>query len=342
MTNAQNTIQAPYLLFLGDVQDDLSVKTSRGIFEWRPEKCVGELKLPGCGVTLGLPELTCREAAKQGAKTFVLGITNRGGRFPDSWIAIVLRALDAGLDVASGLHRRLADVPVIVERAQKLGRSLFDVRHSLQPGVVGSGIKRRGKRLLTVGTDCSIGKMFTALSIDREMISRGMETNFRATGQTGILIQGSGVSVDAVVADFISGTVETLSPADPADCWHIIEGQGSLFHPSYAGVSLGLLHGAQPDVIVMCHDVTRLHMRGLPHQPLPDLAHCINFNLEAGRLTNPSIKLGGIALNTSSMSAHDADLCSREIAAQFNVPCVDPLRHGVGSIVDGMMASNGG
>src|SRR5690606_24727678 len=273
------SIAKPYLLFLGDVKDDLSAKTSRGVFEWRPESCVGQHRLPGCETKLDIPELSYREAAEKGAKTVIVGVANAGGILSKAWVADLLDALDAGLDLASGLHMRLVDVPELRERAEKLGRQLHDIRHPRGQLPIGTGEKRSGKRLLTVGTDCSIGKMYTSLALEAEMKKRGMKVDFRATGQTGIFIAGSGICVDAVVSDFISGAAEMISPANDPDHWDIIEGQGSLMHPSFAGVSLGLLHGAQPDALVMCHEPSRPSMRGLKGRTLPNLQDCIDMNI---------------------------------------------------------------
>ena len=264
-------ISKPYLLFLGDAADQLAAKTAQGIKDWRQSDCVGQLRMDGCKADTGLKDMTIEEARTAGAQTMVAGVANRGGIVSKAWIKVLLEALEAGLDIAAGLHNRLADVPELRQAADRLGRSIFDVRHPSGTYPVASGEKRTGKRLLPVGTDCSCGKMYTALAIEREMQKSGMKATFRATGQTGILIAGEGVSVDAVVADFISGTVETIAPANDPDHWDIIEGQGSLFHASYAGVSTGLLHGAQPDVLILCHEPTRTHMRGLPHFPLPEL-----------------------------------------------------------------------
>jgi uncharacterized NAD-dependent epimerase/dehydratase family protein len=327
-------LRTPYLLFLGDVHDQLAAKTSAGVAYWRPEWCVGQLRLPGCNADLGLADLTVEEAAARGAKTMIVGIANRGGRIADTWLPTLLRALDLGMDLASGLHRRLVDVPALRECAARLGRQLSDVRHPSREFDVASGKRRSGKRLLTVGTDCSIGKMYTALAIEREMRQRGIKADFRATGQTGILIAGSGVSVDAVVADFISGATEWLTPANDDNHWDIVEGQGSLFHPSYAGVSLGLLHGAQPSALVMCHEPTRTHMRGLPHYPLPSLRDCIDANIAAGKLTYSETRCVGISINTSALDASTADSLLKQTADAFGLPCVDPVRGGVAAIVD--------
>jgi uncharacterized NAD-dependent epimerase/dehydratase family protein len=324
----------PYLLFLGDAPDQLAAKTAQGIAQWRPDWCLGQLRLAGCKADLGLPELTLQQAVAEGARTFIVGVANRGGVINEIWLPTLLEALDRGMDLASGLHRKLADVPALADRARMLGRSLFDVRHPSRDFPVATGSRRPGKRLLAVGTDCSIGKMYTTLALEQEMRRRGMKADFRATGQTGIFIAGDGVSIDAVVADFISGAVEWLSPANDPDHWDLVEGQGSLFHPSYAGVSLGLLHGAQPDLLVMCHEPGRPHMRGLPHYRLPHLGACVEANLSAARLTIPDVKLLGFSLNTSLLDAGAADRALRDVEDQFGLPAVDPLRTGVAKLVD--------
>jgi len=247
---------------------------------------------------------------------------------------MLVRALELGMDVASGLHQRLGEIPTLRQAAERHRRILADVRHPTRGFEVANGRPRPGRRLLTVGTDCSVGKMYAALAIEKEMRRRGWKADFRATGQTGILIAGEGVSVDAVVADFISGATEFLAPANDDDHWDIVEGQGSLFHPSFAGVSLGLLHGAQPDAIVMCHEPTRTHMRGLPHYKLPSLRDCIDANLAAGRLTNPGIGCVGISINTAALDASTADSLLKQTADAFGLPCADPVRGGVAAIVD--------
>lgn len=327
-------IKHPYLLFLGDVHDQLAAKTAAGVAFWRPEWCLGQLRLPGCKADLKLPDMSVEAAAAAGAKTLVVGVANRGGVVAESWIPVLTRALERGLDLAAGMHQRLADVPALKATAERFGRSIADVRHPTREFHVASGKPRSGKRLLTVGTDCSIGKMFTSLALERELKKRGVKADFRATGQTGILIAGDGVSVDAVVADFISGATEWLAPANDDDHWDLIEGQGSLFHASYAGVSLGLLHGAAPTAIVMCHEPTRTHMRGLPHYPLPSLHDCIEANLRAARLTSPAVTCVGISINTSALDASAADSILKQTADSFGLPCVDPVRSGVAAIAD--------
>ncbi len=321
-------------MFLGNAPDQLAAKTAQGIVHWRPDWCVGQMRLEGCQADLQLPDMSLDDAVKAGVKTVIVGVANRGGVLSPDWVALLTRALELGLDLASGLHQRLVDYPQLKEAAARLGRQLFDVRHPTQSFEVATGAKRSGKRLLTVGTDCSVGKMYTSLALEKEMRARGLKADFRATGQTGIFIAGSGVSIDAVVADFISGAVEELSPAHDADHWDLIEGQGSLFHPSYAGVSLGLLHGAQPDALIMCHEPTRLHMRGLPGYKLPELKACIVANLTAAKLTNAAVRCIGIAINTAALDEAAALELLRRTEAEFCLPTVDPVRSGVSAIVD--------
>jgi uncharacterized NAD-dependent epimerase/dehydratase family protein len=328
------TLRTPYLMFLGDAPDQLAAKTAAGVAYWRPEISVGQLRLPGCKADLGLPDMTIEEAAAKGVGTVIVGVANRGGFLGEGWDAYLVRALELGMDLASGLHRRLSDVPILRETAVRLGRQLADVRHPTRDFDVASGLKRPGKRLLTVGTDCSCGKMFTALALEKEMRGRGWKAEFRATGQTGILIAGDGVSIDAVVADFIPGVVEWLTPASDPDHWDLVEGQGSLFHASYAGVSLALLHGAQPDALVLCHEPTRTHMRGLRHFPLPDLRLCIERNIEAAQLTNPAVRCVGLSINSAALDAGAARGYLRRTEDALGLPCVDPVRTGVGAIVD--------
>lgn len=327
-------LNPPYLLFLGDARDDLAAKTAAGIAHWRPDWCLGQLRLPGCATTLGLPDMTVGEAAAAGARTLVIGVANRGGVISEEWQATILEALNAGMDVASGLHQKVADLPAVAALASEKGRQLADVRHFTGALAVGTGEVRSGRRLLTVGTDCSVGKMYTALAVAKELGRRGRSVEFRATGQTGIFIAGEGISVDAVVADFISGAVEHLCPAAEPDHWDVVEGQGSLFHPSYAGVSMGLLHGAQAEALVMCHEPGRPHMRGLPHQPLPDLAECVALNETCARLTAPGARVVGFAFNTSRLDAAEADRVLKATADTFGMPCVDPVRTGVDDLVD--------
>ncbi|WP_372423925.1 N-acetyltransferase DgcN [Salinarimonas chemoclinalis] len=325
-------IARPYLLFLGDARDALAAKTGLGIVDWRRDWVVGQLRLPGCNADAKLPDMTIAEGAAAGARTLVVGVVNAGGVLPDHWVDEIVAALDAGMDVAAGLHTRLGSVPAIAEAAARNGRKLFDVRHSSERFATGKGDKRAGMRLLTVGTDCSVGKKYTALALESGMRAAGFDADFKATGQTGVFISGRGVAIDAVVADFISGAVEWISPAAAPDHWDLIEGQGSLFHPSFAGVSLGLLHGAQPDAFVVCHEPTRTTMRGV-NTPLPTIGDVIHMTLSLGRLTNPAIRCVGIAVNTEKLTEDAARAELDRLARTHALPATDPVRFGVEPIV---------
>jgi uncharacterized NAD-dependent epimerase/dehydratase family protein len=325
-------IAHPYLLFLGDARDPLAAKTALGIVDWRPEWCLGQLRLPGCMADAKLPDLTIAEAAAKGVRTMIVGVANAGGILPAHWVATIVEAIEHGMDIASGLHNKLVDVPEIAMAAAKHGRKLFDVRHSSQSFATGRGTKRSGLRLLTVGTDCSVGKKYTALALEKGMRGKGFDADFRATGQTGVFISGRGIAIDAVVADFISGAVEWLSPEAASTHWDIVEGQGSLFHPSFAGVSLGLLHGAQPDAFVVCHEPTRTTMRGVPCG-LPTIGDVIHLTIACGRLTNPAIRCVGIAINTEKLSESEAKNEIARAEKQFALPATDPVRFGVDGIV---------
>jgi uncharacterized NAD-dependent epimerase/dehydratase family protein len=325
-------IEKPYLMFVGDVQDQLAAKTAAGIVDWRRDWCVGQLRLPGCKADVGLDDVDIGEAKRRGAKTMIIGVVNAGGVLPDHWITTIVEAIEAGMDIASGLHKRLEEVPAIAEAAKRHDRQLFNVRIPSQTFATGKGTKRPGMRLLTVGTDCSAGKKYTALALEREMRAQGFDADFRATGQTGIFISGRGVAVDAVVADFISGAAEWISPAADPHHWDVVEGQGALFHPSFAGVTLGLLHGSQPDAFVVCHEPTRKTMRGVS-TPLPTIRQVIDMTVACGRLTNPRIQCVGIAINTQALDDAAAKAYLEEVSAAEGLPATDPVRYGVANIV---------
>ncbi|GMG82818.1 DUF1611 domain-containing protein [Paralimibaculum aggregatum] len=339
MTVQPVSIRPPYLLFLGAAETNLGAKTATGVAAWRPEICAGQYRLPGCGADLGLPDLTFEEAAAQGVGSLVIGTASVGGGLPDDWVATFVAALEAGLDIASGLHARLAAVPAIAEAAARNGRALHDVRVPPAGLPCGTGAPRSGHRLLTVGTDCAVGKMFTALALGRDMAARGVAADFRATGQTGIFIAGSGMPVDAVVSDFLSGSVEVLCPAADPDHWDLIEGQGSLFHPAYAAVSLGLLHGAQAEALVLCHEAGRtlIDDGGYDGYALPSLTEAIAANEAAARITCPAARVVGIALNTRALGEAEARAALEAASAETGLPAIDPVRTGTAPILDALL-----
>ena len=329
------TLPKPYLLFLGDVTDPRYAKTAFGLKDWAPADCVGEWVLNGSKLTTGLPRMTPSEAVARGAASVVIGVAPAGGQLEERWIAPMIEALEAGLDIVSGMHSSLEDTYQIAQTASALGRRLINVRQPDPLTVVGTGRKRQGQRILTVGTDCALGKKYTALALTKELRMRGISCDFRATGQTGVMIAGSGVPLDAVVADFISGYAEALSPSAPADHWDVIEGQGSLFHPAFAGVTLGLLHGSQPDVMVLCHEPGRDRLLGLESFPTPALNVAIEAYLNAARLTNRAARFAGISLNTARLDDVAARVALKAATKETGLPAADPVRgFGLDALVD--------
>ncbi|WP_170342779.1 N-acetyltransferase DgcN [Ruegeria arenilitoris] len=331
-------IETPYLLFLGDAPDQLAAKVAIGIRDWRPENAVGQLRMEGCKADLGLTDMTLAEGKAAGAKTLVIGVANRGGVISQAWKEVLIAALEMGYDLASGLHNLLRDEGDLVAAAQTHGCTLHDVRVPTVGYPIANGRKRSGKRCLAVGTDCSAGKMYTAMSMDAEMRKRGMKSTFRATGQTGILITGQGVPLDAVVADFMAGSVEYLTPENDPDHWDHIEGQGSLFHVSYSGVTMALIHGGQPDALILCHEPTRTHMRGLPEYSLPTLEQLRDTALPLARVANPACQVAGVSINTQHLSEEDAKAYIAKVEAEMGLPTTDPYRFGAGKLVDALAA----
>lgn len=322
-------IQKPYLIFLGDIAHPKDGKTGLGLADWRREWCVGQMRLVGCGCDAGISEMTISEAISVGAKTFIVGGSPIGGKLPDTWIPTILEAINAGLNVVSGLHSRLVDIPAIAEAADLCGVRIHDVRAPIQSFECGDGRRRSGKRILTVGTSTCVGKKYTALAIEKALKSCEVNADFRATGQTGLLIAERGVVIDAVIADFISGAAEYLSPEADENHWDVIEGQGSLFHPAYAGVTLGLIHGSQPDFMVLCHK----QERGAKFLSREYVEEFIESHVRAARLTNPDPKFLGISINLSSYPKLEALEILSITEDECGLPCVDPFLTGVDTIL---------
>ena len=331
-------IQTPYLLFLGDAPDQLAAKVAQGIKDWRPDNAIGQFRMEGCNADMGLADMSLAEARAAGAKTLVIGVANRGGVISQAWKKVLMAALEEGFDLASGLHNLLRDEPDLVAVAQACGRQLHDVRVPSVQYPIANGVKRSGKRCLAVGTDCSVGKMYTALCMDRDMKARGLKSSFRATGQTGILITGDGVPLDAVIADFMAGSIEWLTPDNGPDHWDMIEGQGSLFHVSYSGVTLALVHGGQPDALVVCHEPTRAHMRGLPGYTLPSLEDVRDVALRLAQVANPACQVIGFSINTQHMPKAEARAYLADVEARLGLPATDPFRFGADKLVDALVA----
>ncbi|MDD9923445.1 MAG: DUF1611 domain-containing protein [Boseongicola sp.] len=330
-------IRTPYLLFLGDAHDQLAAKVAQGINDWRPDNVVGQFRMDGCKADVGAPDMSLQEAYDKGARTLVVGVANRGGVISEAWLGVLAEAMEIGYDIASGLHNLLRDEDILKATSARAGRTLHDVRVPSVAYPIANGKKRNGKRCLAVGTDCSVGKMYTGLAMDTEMQKRGLKSTFRPTGQTGILITGAGVPLDAVVADFMAGAVEWLTPENDDDHWDHIEGQGSLWHVSYSGVTMALIHGGRPDALILAHEPTRTHMRGLPDYDLPSLEALRDQALPLARIANPNCQVAGISVNTKALSDQEAaDLCA-EIEAKMGIPTVDPYRHGAARLVDALL-----
>ena len=322
------TLPQPYVLFLGDTVEPGYAKTAFGLRDWASELCIGEFALPTATVSTGLPRLSPSQAREKGAQSLVIGVANSGGFIADSWVPALVEALEAGLHVVAGMHARLRHVPELRDAAERLGLRLIDVREPPANIPIATGLKRSGKRLLTVGTDCALGKKYTALSIARAMRQRGIDADFRATGQTGIMIAGRGIPMDAVIADFAAGAAEILSPAAANDHWDVIEGQGSLLHPAFAGVSLALLHGSQPDVVVVCHDPTRARLLGDEDFAVPSVEEIIDLTIRLGQRTNPAIRVGGVSFNTGAMREDEAREIMAKESTRLGLPVADPMRGG--------------
>ena len=318
-------IRSPYLIFLGSETEVTYAKTGAGLVQWRPELCRGQISLPAGSVDLGLPSLTIDEAVDAGIKSLLIGTAAVGGGIPEDWLAMLEQAAAAGLDIVAGVHTRLNDIDRLKEAAASSGARLVDVRVPPKGLPVGTGKKRSGKRVLTVGTDCAVGKKYTALAIERDMKAAGLKATFRASGQTGIMIAGSGIPIDAVVADFLSGAAEQLSPDNESDHWDVIEGQGGIFHPGYASVTMGLLIGSQPDAFVVCTEAGRTHIEGWQDFELPSIEAVISRVSGIGKQVNPAIRCAGISVNTSKLPVDKREGYLSVLSQETGLPCIDPI-----------------
>jgi len=339
MNGVFNTLvlRKPYLLFLGEETNPLKAKTAFGLRDWAAQSCVGQVHVPGGTVDLGLPELEPAAAFARGACSLVIGVTPPGGRIPGHWASLLIEAAQAGLDIVSGLHTPLESVPGLAEAAARAGVRLVDVRRPPDNLPRATGKRRSGQRVAMVGTDCALGKKYTALALARALQKEGVDADFRATGQTGVMIAGAGIAIDAVVADFIAGAAECISPEADPDHWDVIEGQGSLFHPAYAGVTMGLLHGSQPDALILCHDPLRSHIVSWPDYPLPSLKEAEQLYLRVARLTNPRAQLAGVSLNTSALDEDAAEEALAQAERELGVPAFDPMRTSMRRVVSALL-----
>jgi uncharacterized NAD-dependent epimerase/dehydratase family protein len=300
------------------------------------------------GLTSEVPVVaSLEEALAHGPTTLLIGIAPAGGHLPAAWLPTLTEALARGLDVESGLHDFVADVPELAQAAARHGRELRDLRRVPAdldvPALDVLGLDARP--VLSVGSDCALGKMTVTLELDREARRRGLASCFVPTGQTGIAIAGWGIAVDAVVSDFVSGSAERLvlegaRRAGPgALLW--VEGQGSINHPSYSGVTLGLLHGSAPQAMVLVHEPGRTTIDGMPQAPLPPLPELIADYERLARYVRPA-PVVAIALKTNRLDDAGARRAAAEVEDETGLPADDPVRFGAARLLDAVLDGLGG
>jgi uncharacterized NAD-dependent epimerase/dehydratase family protein len=316
-------------------------KTMRGVLRYRRDDVVAILdSTRGPGETEdGVPIVaTVEEALPFGPDTALVGVATQGGRFPPAWLDLLRGCIANGLDVENGLHVFLADDPELSELAARHGVELRDLRRPPADlsTATGANLEVPGTIVLTVGSDCAIGKMTVALELDLEARRRGVESIFVPTGQTGIAIAGWGISVDAVVADFIAGAAERLVVEGAARGGRLlwVEGQGSLLHPVYSGVTLGLYHGSAPHLLLLCHEAGRTQIEGVgggPH-PIPPLRELVELHEQLALRARPA-RVAAVALNTRALSEAEAREAVAAAEAETGLPADDPVRFGAGKLL---------
>lgn len=337
-----------YLIIADGDFAPMTSKTANSIIRYLPDRVVAVLDRTQAGRTaeqvLGfggaIPVVgAMQEGLALKPDAVLIGIAPSGGRLPAEWHAWLAEALDAGCDLVSGLHTFLGDDPVLAEKARRNGRTISDLRKPPADLPVASGLAKEVDALvvLAVGTDCNVGKMTAQLQLASSLNAAGLRTRFVATGQTGIMIEGWGIAVDAVVADFIAGAAErlTLEGSKDADVV-LVEGQGSINHPGYSGVTLGLLHGSCPDALILCHQASRRYIgdyREAAWLKLPPLSEYIRLYEMIGSAVHPT-KVIGICLNTYDMSEEAARNACDAAAAETGLPATDPVRFDPAPLVD--------
>lgn len=324
----------------------LTAKTATCIVRYRPEQVVALLDTTQAGKTSGellgvggdLPVVGTLSAAPT-ANTLLIGIAPMGGKLPAHWRAIILEAIDRGMNVVSGLHDFLSTDAEFAAAARAKGVEIVDVRKNNERDVSHrKDIRPDCYRVHTVGYDCSVGKMVVSVELARGLAARGHRAKFVATGQTGILIEGDGCPVDCVVSDFVNGAVEKLILANQHQHdFLVFEGQGSLAHPRYSGVTAGLLHGCIPHGMIMCYEVGRPHVMSMPHVPLVPLARLIEVYESLASIHMPS-KVIGIGMNSRLVSAAEAEAERDRMRAELGLPVCDVIRHGADELVDAVLA----
>jgi uncharacterized NAD-dependent epimerase/dehydratase family protein len=317
-------------------------KTLRGVLRYRRESVVAILDTTRAGERMDGVPIVARidDALGREPNTALVGVATQGGVFPADWRALLRACVEHGLDLENGLHVRLKDDPELVELAQRNGVDLRDLReppHDLSTAT-GANLEVDAKIVLTVGSDCAIGKMTAICELDLEARRRGLPSVFVPTGQTGIAIAGWGIAVDAVVSDFLAGAAERLvvDGAKRGDLlW--VEGQGAILHPVYSGVTLGLMHGSAPHVYVLCHEVGRTRVEGDPTEtPIPPLAELVELHERLSLPRRPA-KVAAIAVNTAAVSEEDARAAIAAAEAETGLPADDPVRFGPAKLLEAVL-----
>jgi uncharacterized NAD-dependent epimerase/dehydratase family protein len=331
----------------------MTSKTANSVIRYHPERVVGVLDRQQAGKTVadvlgfggGIPIIgSMREGLALGPSAVLVGIAPQGGRLPDEWRGWLAEALDRGCDLWSGLHTFLGDDPALAARAAAHGRRIFDLRKPPADLPIASGLAKEVDPLvvLTVGTDCNVGKMTAQLQLARKLSERGLRTRFVPTGQTGIMIEGWGIAVDAVVADFIAGAAERLVLEGSRDADVVlVEGQGSINHPGYSGVTLGLLHGSCPDALILCHQSSREYIgdyREAAWLRIPPLSEYIRLYETMGSAVHPT-RVIGISLNTYDLTDTAARRACDEAARETGLPVTDPVRFDSAPLVEAVAAT---
>jgi uncharacterized NAD-dependent epimerase/dehydratase family protein len=319
-------------------------KTMRGIIRYGPDPVVAILDSARAGETQdGIPVVgTVNDSLCFDPTVAVVGVATQGGRFPPAWRQLLKSCIAKGLDVESGLHEYISEDPELIELAQRHGVELRDLRKPPEGLNVptGANLEVEAKIVLTVGSDCAIGKKTVAVELDLEARRRGLESVFVPTGQTGIAIAGWGIAVDAVVSDFLAGAAEQLvvEGARRGGKLLLVEGQGSLVHPMYSGVTLGLIHGSVPHAFVLCHRAGSTEIEGCPGHPIPALTELVELHERISLPRRPA-KVACIALNTGDFERdEDARGEIDAVAAETGLPADDPVRFGAGYLLDALLA----
>ncbi len=325
--------------------DPLVAKTAVCVIRYRPQDVVAVLDRSSAGQTTGAllgvggqTPVIGDLAAAEGANTLMIGIAPPGGKVPVVWRPILLEALSRGMNVVSGLHQFLSDDPELSAAAREHGATITDVRKNTEREVAsGQGFRDDAFRVLTIGQDCSIGKMVAAVEMTRELKRRDIDAKFVATGQTGIMIEGDGCPIDCVVSDFVNGAVEKLVLERQQHEVLIIEGQATIAHPRYSCVSAGLLHGSRPHAMVMVYEPGRTHVHGMPHVPLASVARTIEAYENLAALMQPA-KVVALAMNSRKLSPDQAAQERERMRGELGLPVADPIRDGAGELIDAVLA----